>query len=126
MKTESPILLIALAVLAAGCTSSAPTAQNTPVSVTSHPEPGPGFHPTPRAVPDLLGNGTGPARGYIEGAGYQDTGTATMTMSVTFQKDRVFAGSMLIPYRNGTIRTEGFTGVIAHDGETIRIVEFDS
>lgn len=126
MKTAILALTLVLAVLACGCTSSGPTAQNVPSTATPHPNPGPNLYTTPHAIPSLLGNWTGPARGYIEGIGYQDSGTGTMTLSVTFQKDRVFAGSILIPYRNGTVRTEGFAGVIAHDGDTFRIVEFDT
>ncbi|OPY37530.1 MAG: hypothetical protein A4E35_01446 [Methanoregula sp. PtaU1.Bin051] len=125
MKTAF-ILVIILAVLACGCTSSVPTAQNIPATTTPHPDRGPGLFTTPHAVPNLLGNWTGPARGYVKGMGYRDTGTATMTLSVTSQNDRVFAGNLLIPYLNGTIRTDGFAGVIAHDGETLRIVEFET
>jgi len=47
-------------------------------------------------------------------------------MLVTQQKDRVFAGNLSIPYRNGTVRTEGFAGIISQDGKTFRIVEFDA
>ncbi len=125
MKIVS-LLVIILTVLTCGCLSGPTPAQTAPLTATPHPDPGPGLYTTPHAVPNLLGNWTGPARGYFEGVGYQDTGLATMTMSVTFQKDRVFAGSMLIPYRNGTFRMDKFAGVIAHDGETLRIVEFET
>ena len=126
MKSAFLILMIITAVLTCGCTSSAPPAPQAPATATPHADPGPGIYTTPHTVPNLLGNWTGPARGYTEGIGYRDTGTATMTMSVTFQQGRVFAGSMLVPYKNGTVMKEGFAGVIAHDGETFRIVEFDT
>jgi hypothetical protein len=126
MKTAYLILVIVFAVLACGCTSATSPASSVPVTTTPHPDPGPNLYTIPHAIPNLLGNWTGPARGYFEGIGYQETGLATMTMSVTFQKDRVFAGSMLIPYRNGTVRTDKFAGIIAHDGETLRIVEFET
>jgi len=126
MKIASLILVLILAVLACGCTAATQPAQSVPVTATPHPDLKPGLFTTPHAVPSLIGNWTGPARGYIKGIGYQDTGIGTMTMAITSQRDRVFTGSMLIPYRNGTVRAEGFAGVIAHDGETLRIVEFDT
>jgi hypothetical protein len=77
-------------------------------------------------VPNLLGNWTGPAKGYTEGMGFRDSQSVTATLFVTQQQDRVFTGKLSIPYKNGTIRTEGFAGIISHDGKTFRIVEFDS
>jgi hypothetical protein len=125
MKIIAAILILTIAVLICGCISAAPQSPVVPVS-TPHPDPGPGAYTTPHAIPNLLGNWTGPARGFTKGIGYRDTGTATGTMSVTFQKDRAFAGNFTFPVKNGSYMTEGFAGVIAHDGETIRIVEFDT
>lgn len=126
MRTAFVILVLVLAALACGCTSQAPPAPAASVT-TSHPNPGVGAYTTPHATLSMLGNWTGPARGYTEGIGYRDTGTQHMTMTVTWQKDRFFAGNFTFPYRNSSYKmTEGFAGVIAHDGETFRIIEFDS
>ena len=45
-------------------------------------------------------------------------------MVVTEQRDQFFSGYMVIPYKNGTVRTEGFSGVTP-DGNTFRLVEYD-
>lgn len=126
MRTAFAIIVLVFLVFVCGCSSQAPLAP-TALSATPHPDPGAGNYTTPHATISLLGNWTGPARGYTEGIGYRDTGTQLMTMTVTWQKDRFFAGNFIFPYRNSSYKmTEGFAGVIAHDGETFRIIEFDS
>jgi len=119
MKIALTILLVILTVLASGCTTSAPAAPATPV-------PGPQPLTTPHAVPSLLGNWSGPARGYTEGIGYRDTGSVNIMMSITSQQDRFFTGTISFPLKNGSVETEGFAGVISHDGNTFRIVEYDT
>ena len=108
MKWIFCLVILAGITLCAGCT----TVNTTPAA--------------PAVVPNLLGTWTGPAKGYTEGIGFRDSQSVNATMLVTQQKDRIFIGNLSIPYRNGTVRTEGFAGIISQDGKTFRIVEFDS
>jgi len=99
--------------LMSGCTTSAPSAQ--PAQTTN-----------PTGIPNLVGNWTGPVKGYTEGMGYREFSNVSMTLVITEQKDRLFTGYMLFPLLSGTTRTEGFAGVIDRDGKTLRIVEYTS
>jgi len=107
MKLILCLVILAGIALCAGCT----TVNTTPA--------------TPAVVPNLLGTWTGPAKGYTEGIGFRDSQSVNATMLVTQQQDRIFTGNLAIPYRNGTVRNEGFAGIISQDGKTFRIVEFD-
>jgi hypothetical protein len=107
MKHVACLVILACIALCAGCT----TVNTTPQA--------------PAATPSLLGNWTGPAKGYTEGIGYRDFQSVNITMSVTDQKDRFFSGYMTLPRMNGTTRTEGFAGIISHDGKIFRIIEYD-
>ena len=107
MKLILCLVILAGIALCAGCT----TVNTTPA--------------TPAVVPNLLGTWTGPAKGYTEGIGFRDSQSVNATMVVTQQQDRIFTGNLAIPYRNGTVRNEGFAGIISQDGKTFRIVEFD-
>ena len=87
--------------------------------------------PTPQVtteptIPNLVGNWTGPVKGYIEGVGYRESSNVNMTLVITEQKNRLFTGYMLFPLLSGTTRTEEFAGVIDRDGKTLRIVEYTS
>lgn len=120
MKIVVAMVLVIAAVLAGGCISSAPPSPVTAIQPeVSH------TLTTPHGLPNLLGNWSGPARGYTEGRGYRDSGSWNGTMVVTEQRDQFFSGYMVIPYKNGTVRTEGFSGVITPDGNTFRLVEYD-
>ena len=121
MKWIFCLLILAGIALCAGCT----TVNTTPapsLAATTTPQ---SISATPAVVPNLVGNWTGPAKGYTEGIGFRDSQSVKATMLVTQQQDRVFTGNLSIPYRNGTLRTEGFAGIISQDGKTFRIVEFD-
>jgi len=107
MKLILCLVILAGIALCAGCT----TVNTTPA--------------TPAVVPNLLGTWTGPAKGYTEGIGFRDSQSVNATMLVTQQQDRIFTGNLALPYRNGTVRNEGFAGIISQDGKTFRIVEFD-
>lgn len=100
--------LIVLAALISGCTT------------TQHPgEPVP---PVPE-IPDLVGNWSGPMYGYEEGTGYTTFSSEIMTMKVTEQHDRVFAGVITFSNRVESWADQAFAGVIDRDGRTLTIVE---
>lgn len=77
------------------------------------------------STPDLLGNWNGSGKGYTEGTGYHDLPSSYLTMSITCQKDRFFSGNMTYPLSNGTIRNEGFAGIISNDKKSFQLVEYD-
>ncbi|MFA4826377.1 MAG: hypothetical protein WC593_14590 [Methanoregula sp.] len=82
--------------------------------------------PASAGTPNLVGNWTGPVKGYIEGVGFRESANVSMTLMITEQKDRLFTGNMIFPLQSGATRTEGFSGVINRDGKTFRIVEYTS
>ena len=100
------VLLIGIA-LSAGCT----TVNTTPPAVMS--------------IPNLVGNWTGPMRGYDETVGYTEFSGANLTMVVIEQNDRFFSGQMSYPSKNGTLKNEEFAGVFHRDGKIFRIVEYN-
>jgi hypothetical protein len=120
MKIVVAMILVIAAVLAGGCISSAPSSPPTAIQPVAYQT-----LTTPHGPINLLGNWSGPARGYTEGAGYRDSGSWNGTMVVTEQRDPFFSGYLVIPYKNGTVRKEGFSGVITPDGNTFRLVEYD-
>jgi hypothetical protein len=96
------IILLVSALMCAGCTT------NTPVT------------------PNLVGNWTGPMKGYIEGIGYTQYSSGVMTMVVSEQKDAFFSGTLVQLSENGTADVEEFSGVINRDGKTFTMVEFNN
>lgn len=114
MKIAITILLVILAVLASGCTSSAPAATAIPAAVTT---------PAPLPVtPSLLGTWTGTMLGYDEGLGYSDYGNATISMIVTEQQGRLFSGTLKFSI-NGTDYRIPLAGSIGRNGRTFALVE---
>ena len=101
MKRIICIMLLFLAIICAGCTTTAPT------------------------NPDLVGNWTGPMKGYIEGIGYKEYPAGLLTMMVTKQNDRFFSGILIEPVANKTIDIEEFSAVIHPDGKTFSMVEYN-
>lgn len=84
-----------------------------------------GASPTPagNTAVRLTGTWIGTSHGYMEtGSGY-GTITGTMTMNVTAQEDRLFAGEIAYVV-NGSPLTKPFAGVIGQDGRTVGMVEF--
>ena len=113
------VLVISM-VLMSGCTNAGTTTPNIatiPVTVTT---------PVPAGIPNLVGNWTGTAKGYSEGTGYKEFVTNPMYLIVTDQKDRFFTGHMIFPQNNGSVRTEGFSGVFSREGKGFEIVEYTS
>jgi hypothetical protein len=58
--------------------------------------------------------------GYEPGAGFSDYGNIPMSMNVTEQQGRIFAGTFVFTGTNGSMST-GFSGVIGRDGRTLTI-----
>ena len=116
MKTALTILfVIVVAVLATGCTTTAPIATQ---QVTSAP---PTMSQSP-VIPNITGTWVGPMQGYEQGTGFTDYRNATMTMFVTGQQGRIFSGHY-VWISNGTKTNEGFAGVIGPDGKTLSTAE---
>ncbi|MDD1693232.1 MAG: hypothetical protein LUQ71_00760 [Methanoregula sp.] len=110
MKIAAAVLLIILAVIACGCTSQAPAATPATTAVAvSAPFP-----------PDLTGTWKGLTTGYEPGVGFTDYGNATMSMIVSEQKGRIFAGTFVFTSPNGS-ESIAFSGVIGRDGKTLTI-----
>ena len=116
MKIAYILLVIILAVIVCGCTASAPAAA--PSAQTAQ-----ALDAAPAAaIPNLTGTWTGPMKGYDEGTGFSDYPDLKMTMTVTAQHGRLFAGDMAFA-TNGTVVTSGFAGAIGRDGRTLSITE---
>jgi hypothetical protein len=108
MKTALAILVIIIAVLATGCTTSAPAAPVTPV-------------PTQAVIPSIFGTWTGTMQGYEEGIGFTDHNKKEITMVVTEQQGRIFAG--YLTFGTNTSRKIPMAGVVSRDGKTFAMVE---
>lgn len=121
MKWVFCLLILAGIALCAGCTT-VNTTPATPLAITPTPQ---SVSVNTAVVPNLLGTWSGTAKGYTEGIGFRDNQSMHATLVVTQQKDRVFTGNLSIPYRNGTVRIEGFAGIISQDGKKFTVVEFD-
>jgi hypothetical protein len=106
MKTTLVILLTIAAVLACGCTATAPAA---PAQAAD------------TAPPALTGTWTGTMLGYEEGIGFTDYNNAPIVMVVTDQKGRLFAGYLTFGF-NSTGKLP-IAGVIGRDGRTFALVE---
>jgi hypothetical protein len=116
MKIAYILLVIILAVIVCGCTASAPAAApSAPMAQTLAAEPA-------AAIPNLTGTWTGPMKGYDEGTGFSDYPDLKITMMVTEQHGRIFAGDLTFA-TNGTETKSGFAGAIGRDGRTLSITE---
>jgi len=115
MKTALTFLVVILAVLACGCTSA-----TAPAGTSATPAPA-----TNTAIPNLVGNWTGPMLGYDEGTGFSDYQNKTMTMVIAEQHGRIFSGYVQF-FWNGKEHATGIAGVIGTDGRTFSMVEKDS
>jgi hypothetical protein len=113
MKTALTLLILVLALLASGCTSPAPSPAATAATTTPVAPPVP-------ATPDLVGTWTGTMLGYEEGIGFTDYNRLPITLVVTEQKERLFAGHLKFGNRTETL---AMAGVISRDGRTFALVE---
>ncbi|MHB8163512.1 MAG: hypothetical protein ACYDDV_04075 [Methanoregula sp.] len=109
MKIAIVILLVMLAALACGCTSTAPTA--VPTTAT----------PAAATTPDLVGTWTGQMQGYEERIGYTDYNKMSVNMVVTEQHGRLFSG--YLTFGVNSTDTLPMAGVISRDGKTFAMVE---
>jgi hypothetical protein len=119
MKILGIALLVIAIALVAGCTTApqqqAPAApQGTPVLA---PPPG-----QPAAIPNLTGTWTGTMQAYEEGTGFTDYGGSSMSMVVTEQRGRLFAGHFIFAI-NATRQEVTMAGIIGRDGSTLSLVE---
>ena len=110
MKIAVTILVIILAVLACGCTATAPSA--TPAASTT---------PTAPTTPSLKGTWSGTMLGYEEKIGFTDYGKMPITMVVTEQQGRLFSG--YLKFGVNSTGTLAMAGVIGRDGKTFALVE---
>ncbi len=119
MKIVYVALLVIAVALVAGCT----TAPQQPVPPAG-PQGTPVLAPPPGSpvIPNLTGTWTGGMEGYAEGIGFTDYNKTLMSMVVTEQHGRIFAGHFLFNF-NGTSETVTMAGIIGRDGSTMSIVE---
>ncbi len=104
MKNAFAILLILIAVLAAGCTAAQQTVPAEPV------------------IPGLVGTWTGPSTGYDQATGFTDYRDLGITMVITEQNGRIFSGHILY-IANGTESSTGIAGAISRDGKKFSMSE---
>lgn len=77
-------------------------------------------------IPDLLGKWTGLESLYGEVNGSTKlTENESLNVTVTEQKNRLFTGNLTYKLENGTEISEGFTGAIGLDNETLYLAEFN-
>ena len=106
------LLVLALTLFTGGCTSTTP--QAAPAAI-------PAAAAAP-VTPNLLGTWSGTMQGYEEGPGFMDYSRSSMSMVVTEQKGRIFAGNFTFRF-NGTELSLPYAGVISSDGRSLAIVE---
>lgn len=109
MKIAYVILFIIIVVLACGCTAEVPGEVQTVTTSTTE-------------IPNLTGTWTGLMQGYDGNSGFTDYNNLPMSMVVTEQQGRIFAGNITF-MSNSTMSVTPMTGVIGHDGRTFSIVE---
>jgi hypothetical protein len=76
-------------------------------------------------LPDLVGNWTGRAAGYIEGEYWESSNTSAIVMMIEEQKDRLLTGRFVFRLAEGEQRMESFSGSVALDNRTLYIAEYD-
>jgi len=108
MNTAGLLLLLIVAVLAGGCEAAPPAV--------------PPLQETTPAIPNLTGTWTGPMQGYDQGSGFSDYPDLAVSMVISEQHGRIFAGTFVFT-TNGTETVSGFAGAIGRDGRTFTIAE---
>ncbi|MFA6226835.1 MAG: hypothetical protein WC620_11860 [Methanoregula sp.] len=115
MKIALSIILVILAVLACGCTSTAPSPATTPAPAAIPAAVSP-------VTPSLIGTWTGTMLGYDESIEYTDYNKTSMSMVVAEQHGRLFSGNLKFRFNNTDISVP-MAGVIGRDGRTFALVE---
>jgi hypothetical protein len=116
MKILFTTLILVIAILACGCTSATAPA-GTP------PAPGAATIPAAAAtIPNIAGTWAGPVTGYDQGVGFTNYPTLNLSMVVSEQRGRIFAGTIHFVF-NGTPASTGFAGVIGRDGRSFDFAE---
>jgi uncharacterized protein YceK len=107
------ILVLAFALITCGCTSiTQPAAPLPPVTtVTAAP-----------VTPDLMGTWTGTMEGYRNGKGFEDFSNSSLSMTVTEQNGRIFAGRFTFRVNGGEFIVP-MAGVIGSDSRSLSLVE---
>jgi hypothetical protein len=110
MKIAFTILLVILAVLACGCTGTAPATPAASPSITT-------------TNPGLTGIWAGTSAGHFNAVGFREQ--LSPKYNITEQKGQSFAGYVEYTRPNGTLDSEKFSGVINNRGE-IFIAQLDA
>ena len=110
MKIALTVLLVILAVLACGCTATAPATPTvaSPVTMTN---------------PDITGIWTGTSAGHFNALGFHEQ--LSPKYNITEQRGQSFAGYVEYTRPNGTLDSEEFSGVINNRGE-IYLAQLDA
>jgi hypothetical protein len=118
--TFTMLLILALALTAAGCASPQP--QVAPVTTPAGtPVQAPDTTVT-AVIPNLTGTWTGPMAGYEEGTGFTDYNKNVMSIVITEQQGRIFAGYLTVS-KTGTGSHYPLAGVISRDGSSFILSE---
>ena len=115
MKTVLTILLVILAVLVSGCTTTAPV--TTPLAAT----PTPLSVSTNAVIPDMTGLWIGTGTGYTTTDDFYYYPKTIFNISK--QKGQVFVGRKEYPRSDGKTYYENFSGIVTMNGE---VYEADS
>lgn len=118
MRSRICITILVLAVIASGCTASAPVT-TTPAPAASAATP----VVTPAGIPALTGNWSGTMTGYEENTGFTSYPNVTLTMAILEQNGRIFSGQLVFADNGNVLRTKTFAGVIDRDSQHITMVE---
>lgn len=106
MKIALLIIALTLAMLACGCTAAVPSTNPAAATRTTAP-----------TLPNLVGPWTGTMLSYDENAGFSDINNAPISLVVTGQQGRIFAGHFVFMF-NGTPSALPCAGGIGRNGRT--------
>jgi len=112
MKIAIPLLLVIVAIIACGCTATAPATPAVSPTATVAP-----------AIADLSGIWTGSVVGHTKVDGFREHNLPQF--NITEQKGRAFTGTKTYLLADGTMHTENLSGVISANGR-ISIVDHES
>jgi hypothetical protein len=110
-------VVLALVVLTAGCTGTAPATSPASTQATPAGTATPITYQVTSAapVPNLVGVWTGTTTGNTKTDGFRETNTTRY--NITEQKGQAFSGSKEYTRANGITYHENFSGVVTHGGK---------